>query len=109
MKWGVVPLLCGRIGVAVIIVGCAWGYPRYALYREGVTTQGHVVEIRADWREDDKGKMGAYHNPVVEFRSSVEKRHPLHRRQYCKKVIEHLDEDEPDKDFRRSAAATRSV
>ena len=75
MKWRVVPLLCGSIGVAVIIVGCAWGYQRYALYREGVTTQGHVVEIRADWRKDDEGRMRAYSYPVIEFRSSVEKQH----------------------------------
>jgi len=75
VKWRAVPIFCASISLAVIIAGCAWGYQRYAQYREGVTTQGRVVEIRAYWSEDSEGRRGVNHYPVVEFRSSVEKQH----------------------------------
>jgi len=68
-------LVFGGVGLFSFVYGCVWGYQGYVLSRDGVTTQGHVVEVeRGESRDDDGGTSVSYH-PVVEFWSAGEKQH----------------------------------
>jgi len=58
--------VCVLVGLALVVYGCVLGYQSYVLSRDGVTTQGRVVEVDSDAKT---------YYPVVEFWSAGEKQH----------------------------------
>ena len=66
MKW-VALAMFGGVGLIAFIAGCAWGYQRFMLYRDGVTAQGIVVENTGTRSKDSDGNTSTSYYPVVEF------------------------------------------
>ena len=74
MKW-IALLIVGGVGLFLFVIGCVMGYQNYVLSRDGVRTQGHVVEVERRESTDDDGRTSVFYYPVVEFWSAGEKRH----------------------------------
>lgn len=73
MKW-IVLLFFGGMGLPLLVGSGVQGLQGYALYRDGVSVQGRVVENRSR-RMGDRQYERIEYFPVVEFTSAGEKRH----------------------------------
>ena len=65
MKW-VALAIFGSVGLIAFIAGCVLGYQRFMLYRDGVPTQGIVVENTKSQTKEDGNVYTSYY-PVIEF------------------------------------------
>jgi hypothetical protein len=74
VKW-VALAMFGGVGLIAFIAGCAWGYQRFMLYRDGVTAQGIVVENTQTRSRDSDGHTSVSYYPVVEFTAQGGARH----------------------------------
>ena len=77
MKW-IALLIFGGVGLFLFVIGCVQGYQNYVLSRDGVTTQGHVVEVEIQEHDEGGDNRTVYvkrYYPVVEFQSAGEKQH----------------------------------
>ena len=66
MKW-IALLIFGGVGLFLFVTGFVVGYQSYVLSRDGVRTQGHVVEVERREGGDDDGRTSVFYYPVVEF------------------------------------------
>jgi hypothetical protein len=65
----------GTVGLVAFIAGCAWGYQRYMLYRDGVAVEGTVIENTQTRSKDSDGHTSVSYYPVVEFTAQGGARH----------------------------------